>query len=65
MMITIRKLAAVDMVLIDKYKLFVHPAIMRSVKRFFKDGMGITKLKLVESKTPSLGAVLLCHVPAK
>jgi len=51
--------------LIDEYKLLVHPAIMESGKRFFKDGMGMTKLKLVESKTLSLGVVLLCYEPAK
>jgi dihydrofolate reductase len=41
--------------LIDEYKLLVYPAFMGSGKRFFKDGMGMTKLKLVESKTLSLG----------
>ena len=51
--------------LIDEYKLLVHPAIMGSGKRFFKDGMGMTQLKLVESKTLSLGVVLLCYEPAK
>ena len=51
--------------LIDEYKLLVHPAIMGSGKRFFKDGMGMTKLKLVESKTLSLGVVLLCYEPTK
>jgi dihydrofolate reductase len=49
--------------LIDEYKLLVHPHIMGSGKRFFKDGMGMTKLKLVESKTLSLGVVLLCYEP--
>ena len=51
--------------LIDEYKLLVHPAIMGSGKRFFKDGMGMTKLKLVESKTLSLGVVSLCYEPTK
>ena len=51
--------------LIDEYKLLVHPHIMGSGKRFFKDGMGMTRLKLVESQTLSLGVVLLCYEPAK
>jgi len=51
--------------LIDEYKILVHPAIMGSGKRFFKDGMGMTKLKLVESKMLSLGVVLLCYEPAR
>src|SRR6266487_523217 len=41
--------------LIDEYKLIVHPVIVGDGKRFFKDGMGLTKLKLVESKPISLG----------
>ncbi|MCI0550010.1 MAG: dihydrofolate reductase family protein [Anaerolineae bacterium] len=51
--------------LINEYKLIVHPSIMGSGKRFFKDGMGLTKLKLVESKPISLGVVLLSYEPAK
>ena len=51
--------------LIDEYKLLVHPVIMGSGKRFFKDGMGLTRLKLVESKTLSLGVVVLCYEPAR
>jgi len=51
--------------LIDEYKLLVHPSIMGSGKRFFKDGMGLTKLKLVESKPISLGVVLLGYEPTK
>ena len=49
--------------LIDEYKFLVHLIIMGSGKRFFKDGMGMTKLKLVESKTLSLGVVVLTYQP--
>jgi len=49
--------------LIDEYKLLVHPSVMGCGKRFFKEGMGITKLKLVESKPLSLGVVLLRYEP--
>jgi dihydrofolate reductase len=51
--------------LIDVYKLLVHPVSVGSGKRFFKDGTGMTKLKLVESKPLSLGVVLLTYEPAK
>jgi dihydrofolate reductase len=51
--------------LIDEYKFLVHPTIMGSGKRFFKEGMGMTKLKLVESKPISSGVVLLSYVPAR
>jgi dihydrofolate reductase len=51
--------------LIDEYKFLVHPSIMGSGKRFFKEGTGLTKLKLVESKPISRGVVLLSYEPTK
>jgi dihydrofolate reductase len=51
--------------LIDEYKLLVHPVIMGSGKRLFKDGMGMTSLKLIESKTLKSGVMLLCYGPVK
>ncbi len=51
--------------LIDEYKLMVHPVIVGGGKRFFTEGMGLTKLKLVESKPISLGIVLLSYEPAR
>ena len=51
--------------LIDEYKLLVHPSLVGSGKRFFKEGTGLTKLKLVESKPISLGVVALSYEPAK
>jgi dihydrofolate reductase len=50
--------------LIDEYKLLVHPTIMGSGKRFFKEGMDLTKLKLVESRSLSMGVVALSYEPA-
>ena len=51
--------------LIDEYKLLVHPSVMGRGKRFFREGTGLTKLKLVESKLLSLGVVALSYEPAK
>ena len=51
--------------LIDEYKLLVHPSLVGSGKRFFKEGTGLTKLKLVESKPISLGVVVLSYEPTK
>ena len=48
--------------LIDEYRFLVHPVIMGSGKRFFKDGNKAT-LKLVEAKTFSSGVVLLRYQP--
>jgi dihydrofolate reductase len=51
--------------LIDEYKFLVHPSIIGSGKRFFKEGTGLTKLKLMESKPISRGVVLLSYEPTK
>jgi dihydrofolate reductase len=51
--------------LIDEYKLMVHPVIAGSGKRLFKDGTGMTKLKLVECKPISLGVVALSYEVTK
>jgi len=51
--------------LIDEYRFLVHPIIMGSGKRFFKDGMNTTKLKLVKTETFPLGVVLLRYKSTK
>jgi dihydrofolate reductase len=51
--------------LIDEYKILVHPTIMGGGKYFFKEGMGMTKLQLVESKQLSSGVVLLSYALAR
>jgi dihydrofolate reductase len=50
--------------LVDEYWLLVHPTIVGSGKHFFKSGTGMSKLKLVTSKTLSLGVVLLGYEAA-
>jgi dihydrofolate reductase len=47
--------------LIDEYRFLVQPILMGSGRRFFKDGMPNTKLRLVESKTLSLGVLTLTY----
>jgi dihydrofolate reductase len=54
-----------DAHLIDEYRFLVHPILMGSGKRFFKDGMVLTRLKLIKTQTLDLGVVLLCYEPAK
>ena len=50
--------------LIDEYKLMVHPVVLGSGKRLFKDGRDKTVLKLVDTKTFSSGIVVLSYQPA-
>ncbi|MDR7246155.1 dihydrofolate reductase family protein [Priestia megaterium] len=47
--------------LIDEYHLIVHPIILGKGKRLFKDGIDAKNLKLVNSKTTSLGVVILSY----
>ncbi len=49
--------------LIDEYRFLVQPIIIGRAKRFFKDGMDMTKLKLVESKTLTLGVMVMTYHP--
>lgn len=50
--------------LIDEYCFLVHPIIVGSGKRFFKDESKV-RLKLIEAKTFDLGVMLLRYQPDK
>jgi dihydrofolate reductase len=54
-----------DADLVDEYRLLVHPIIMGSGKRAFKDGMATTKLTLGETTTLSSGVISLCYQRAR
>jgi dihydrofolate reductase len=58
----VQSLAAAD--LIDEYRFLVHPVIMGSGKRFFREGTKAT-LKLIESRSFSTGVVSLRYQPDK
>ena len=49
--------------LIDEYRLMVHPIVVGSGKRLFKDGSDTTVLRLVETKTFGPGVVVLTYQP--
>jgi len=51
--------------LIDEYSLWVHPIILGSGKRLFKAGRDATPLNLVDTKTTSMGVLVLTYQPAK
>jgi dihydrofolate reductase len=50
--------------LIDEYQLLVHPIVLGSGKRLFRDGGEMTALRLVGTRTFSSGVVLLSYQPA-
>lgn len=49
--------------LIDEYRLLVHPILMGSGKRFFREEKESSRLRLVRTQTFSKGVVLLCSQP--
>lgn len=51
--------------LIDEYQLLVHPVVLGSGKRLFREGSDRTALRLVETKTFDSGVVLLTYQPAE
>ena len=50
--------------LIDEYRIMVHPVVLGSGKRLFKDGSDTTILRLVGTVTFASGAVVLSYQPA-
>jgi dihydrofolate reductase len=51
--------------LLDELKLMVHPVIVGSGKRLFKEEGDLKRLQLVDSKVTSKGVVILTYQPAK
>jgi dihydrofolate reductase len=49
--------------LVDEYQLWVHPIVLGSGKRLFREGSPTTALKLVDSKTTASGLVILTYEP--
>ena len=50
--------------LVDEYRLMVHPVVLGSGKRLFRDGSDTTGLRLVDAKTFGSGVVVLTYEPA-
>jgi dihydrofolate reductase len=51
--------------LVDEYRFMVHPLILGSGKRLFRDGIEKKVLRLVETRTFSSGVVVLSYQPVK
>ncbi len=59
----VHSLIAAD--LIDEYRFLVHPTIVGSGRRFFKEGMPSAKLRMVKITPLDLGVTLLCYQPVR
>jgi dihydrofolate reductase len=51
--------------LVDEYRLMIHPVVLGGGKRLFRDGSGLTALRLVDTRTFSTGIILLTYQPAR
>jgi len=51
--------------LLDELTLMVHPVVVGTGKRLFKDGSDLKRLKLVDSKATSTGVAILTYQPRK
>jgi dihydrofolate reductase len=51
--------------LLDELTLMVHPVVVGSGKRLFKDGSELKRLKLVDTKTTLTGVAILTYQPHK
>ena len=50
--------------LIDQYILLIHPVVLGSGRRLFRDGGTLAALKLVDSETTSTGVMIATYRPA-
>jgi dihydrofolate reductase len=51
--------------LLDELTLMVHPVVVGSGKRLFKDGSDLKRLKLVDTETTSTGVAILTYQPRR
>jgi dihydrofolate reductase len=51
--------------LVDEYQLMVHPVVLGSGKRLFKEGGTRIPLRLIDSKTSGTGVLILTYQPAR
>jgi dihydrofolate reductase len=50
--------------LVDSYRLMVHPLVLGTGKRLFRDATPLTRFRLVDSKPTTTGVLILTYEPA-
>jgi dihydrofolate reductase len=51
--------------LVDAYRLMIHPLVLGSGKRLFREDTAMTKLRLVDSKPTTTGVLILTYEPER
>jgi dihydrofolate reductase len=49
--------------LIDEYRLLIHPLVLGTGQRLFRDGVPLSALRLISSKTTATGVVIATYHP--
>jgi dihydrofolate reductase len=49
--------------LVDSYRLMLHPLVLGTGKRLFRDGTSLTRLRLVDSRPTTTGVLILTYEP--
>ena len=49
--------------LVDSYRLMIHPLVLGTGKRLFRDAPLVDQLRLVDSKPTTTGVLILTYVP--
>ncbi len=51
--------------LVDSYRLMIHPLVIGTGKRLFREGTTLTRLRLVDSKPTTTGVLILNYEPER
>jgi dihydrofolate reductase len=49
--------------LVDEYRLMIHPIVLGSGKRLFREGNPMSTLRLIEATTTTSGLAILTYQP--
>jgi dihydrofolate reductase len=51
--------------LVDEYRLMIHPLVLGTGKRLFREGVSPTRLRLIDTKPTTTGVLILTYEPAE
>jgi dihydrofolate reductase len=51
--------------LVDEYRLMIHPLVLGTGKRLFREGTSVTRLRLIDTKPTTTGVLILTYEPVE